>query len=162
MKRLFLISILLFGSFGCISSALRSVRSPLVHPFYRLEPEAPGDRGETFSPTHVHLVFVVWQGDELITAHPVFLASDTLAVRLEAIAGVASEPAEISLSEDFLEWAKVSPIRKQPSFRWLQITGKAGRDHMGLAPDGTLVVSQTVLDAILATNPTMLGYEEWK
>lgn len=31
-----------------------------------------------------------------------------------------------------------------------------------LAEDGTLVVSQTVLDAILATNPTMLGYEEWK
>jgi hypothetical protein len=33
---------------------------------------------------------------------------------------------------------------------------------MGLAADGSLVVSQTVLDAVLATNPTMLAYEEFK
>jgi hypothetical protein len=55
-------------------------------------------------------VFVVWQGDELITAHPVFLASDTLAATLEAVAGVVSKPAEISLSEDFLGWARVDSI----------------------------------------------------
>ncbi len=57
---------------------------------------------------------------------------------------------------------QVSPTRKQPRFRWLQIVGTAGRDHMGLAADGSLVVSQTVLDAVLATNPTMLAYEEFK
>lgn len=130
--------------------------------YYEVVPEVPGDRGEKFSPTHVHLVFVVWQGDELITAHPVFLASEALAANLQKIAGVSSKPAEISLSEDFLEWAEVAPARKLPTFRWLQIVGKAGRDHMGLTKEGALVVSQTVLDAILATNPTMLGYEEFK
>lgn len=101
----------------------------------------------------------MWQGDELVTAHPVFLASEELAAALKARAGVDSKPAEISLSEEYLEWNEVNPVRKLPRFRWLQIDGTAGRSPMGLTADGGLVVSQAVLDTILATNPTMLGWE---
>lgn len=130
--------------------------------YFHIQPEVPGERGERFSSTHVHLVFMGWMGDQLINCHPVFLATEALATKLKVIAGVESKPAEISVSEDHLEMeAELFPGRKLPSFRWLQVAGKAGESHLGLASDGSLVVSQTVLDALLATNPTLMGYEEF-
>lgn len=121
-------------------------------PFY-VEPEVAGGLGErTVLDTAVHpprverlqYEFAGWLGDPLLESFPCFIATEPLAAALDAAhaSGVRWAPVEVSLSEEFREQY---PGREVPPFRWLRVTGAAGVDDFGLAPDHRLVVSDRAL-----------------
>jgi hypothetical protein len=124
--------------------------------FYVLYPEVPGGFGRktifngSVQPPLVlslHYEFEGWNGDELVTTFPVLLVSERVADALKTaeIGGCTFEPAEISKSEQF---ELLRPETQLPVFRWMKVTGKAGKDEIGLSAQSSLVVSERVLNLL--------------
>jgi hypothetical protein len=94
-------------------------------------------------------VFDTWLGDDLVRAHPVFLATTRLKDTLETLPGPAgfhSAPIRVEASP-FLRHLR--PQLRLPTFWVLEIYGQAGRHALGLTSDHSLVVSQPALDCLV-------------
>jgi hypothetical protein len=130
-------------------------------PFYIVRPEVPGGLGEDTEMdhsgdrvrvTHLDYEFEGWLGDELITAHPAFAATATLADAFVAagLTGFRTRGMQVTRSEDFEE---SFPGRELPPFTELVIDGTVGVDDLAINDDSDLVLSQRALDILNTTNP---------
>lgn len=59
--------------------------------------------------------------------------------------GIELDRVEITTSDMFKE---LNPDKILPSFVWMRVLGKAGRDDFGISEDYRLVVSQRALNAL--------------
>jgi hypothetical protein len=103
-------------------------------------------RGSAGMPLYV---FDTWLGDDLVRAHPVFLATTRLKDTLETLpapTGFHSAPIRAERSA-FLRHHR--PQLHLPTFWALEIYGQAGRHPLGLGSDRSLVVSQAALDCLV-------------
>jgi hypothetical protein len=130
-------------------------------PYYVVSPEVPGqlgertvlDRsGERLRVTHLEYAFDGWLGDELITSHPAFAATRSLAGKFAeaGLSGLLLRAMEVSRSEQFDE---LHPDRELPEFVELVVTGEAGVDDFGINEENDLVLSRTALEILNTTHP---------
>ncbi len=126
--------------------------------FYELAPEVAGHLGpgtvldKTRHPPIVqvlHYEFDGWEGDELIEAFPCFIVTETMRRRIESAEanGCQFGRVKVSRSEEFEELHKG---RQLPPFVWLIVNGVAGQDDFGTSADGSLVVSERILQVMKA------------
>lgn len=122
--------------------------------FYRLEPEVAGVLGEGTvidAAAHpprieaVHYEITDWAGDDLVEAFPVYLVTDDLADTLvdSGLDAFRVRRATVTLSDEAQELLEG---RELPTFHWLEVTGQAGVDDLGVTDQGQLVVSEQALD----------------
>jgi hypothetical protein len=118
--------------------------------FLTIEPEASGFLVAGEPTNGVTCVFDTWLGDDMVRAYPAVLVRtpvrDAL-LSLDRRSGFEIARARIRAS---VFYRKHSPGKRLPVFWAVQVDGRAGRDDMGLTPAGVLVVSQRVLDVLLA------------
>jgi hypothetical protein len=130
-------------------------------PYYVVRPEVPGqlgdatelDRsGDRLRVKHLEYAFDGWLGDELITAHPAFAATKSLADKFAAadLTGFSARPMQVSRSDEFEEFY---PDRVLPEFVELVITGRPGVDDLGITDESDLVLSQRAVDILNTTAP---------
>ena len=118
--------------------------------YFVVEPEAAGAPAPGATADAVSCVFDAWLGDELVRAHPFLLATTSVGralLDLPEASGFRVLRARVRASAFF---RAQNPGRRLPPFWALAVDGEPGRDDMGLTPDGALVVSRRVLDALLA------------
>jgi hypothetical protein len=122
--------------------------------FYILEPEVAGHFGKaaivdtSVRPpvvTTFHYELDGWLGDDLLETISCFIVTDRMRSAIERIARVGYEFGfvQATTSEQFRE---LYPDRQIPKFWWLKVTGKAGKDDIGLSTDNRLVVRAEVLE----------------
>jgi hypothetical protein len=126
--------------------------------YFELEPEVAGGFGPMTTgnlrarPPQLekfNYEFEVWLGDPLLEAVGTFIVTDRLKERLiEARAsGVAFGDVEVTKAGIFLDMNGDRPL---PAFSWLQVTGRAGADDIGLSSSGLLVVSERIMNLLSA------------
>jgi hypothetical protein len=121
-----------------------------------IEPEVAGGLGKNtvmnrsvhppiVSKLHYH--FDGWLGDVLLETFPCFVVTETAKQKLQSLGatGATFDEVEVTASEQFRE---LYPNRQLPKFAWLRVQGTPGREDFGIAPDGRLVVSERVLEAL--------------
>lgn len=124
--------------------------------FFRLEPEVAGELVEgtvldaSASPPRVeavHFEITEWLGDDLVTSFPVFLVSEELATELveAGLGAFRVRQAAVTVSDEAQELLEGRAV---PTFRWLDVTGQAGVDDVGVTEQGELVVSEEVLELL--------------
>ncbi|MBY7903824.1 hypothetical protein KW507_22710 [Vibrio fluvialis] len=124
--------------------------------YFYIEPEVSGGFGDnsvmdtTVHPPKVyklHYQFDGWLGDELLESFPCFIISEALAQELERehLSGFTLEDVEVTKSEQFEE---LYPRKALSKFFWLQVTGSAAQDDLGIAEDHRLVVSESALNTL--------------
>jgi hypothetical protein len=93
--------------------------------------------------------FDVWPGDPILEAVSNFIVTDRLKeAPIEAHAsGVAFGDVEVTKAGIYLDMYGDRPL---PAFSWLQITGRAGKDDVGLSSSGLLVVSERIMHLLNA------------
>jgi len=130
---------------------------------YRLEPQVAGELGpdtdldtSTHPPKVKRLEFVLDQpeSDELVTSFPVFLVSAQLGSRIKKarLDGFKLAKASVGPSDNYRElYGKA----KHRDYRWLQVTGSAGRSDFWLDESFNLCVSDramTILEAAVLSD----------
>ncbi len=113
-----------------------------------VKPEDVGFRWER-SDQGPLLVLDAWLGDDLLSAHPSFLATQPLVEALRALpelVGLQLRLVRVARSS-FL--AQTRPTLELPPLWVLDIDGAPGTDDAGLTRDGSLVVSQRVMDVVV-------------
>ncbi|WP_109479806.1 hypothetical protein [Paraburkholderia sp. C35] len=124
--------------------------------FYYVEPEVAGGLGKdtvldstVHPPTVIKLHYQVinWLGDALLESFPALIITREAARALHesGASGFECRDVEITVSDSFKE---IYPERILPEFHWLAVTGKAGRNDLGVADDSRLVVSERALDVL--------------
>ena len=116
--------------------------------FFVLTPEDAG-RAEPAADGALPLyLFDTWLGDDLVRAHPLFLATSPLKESLETLPGPAGFRAvEVRVERSrFLRGQR--PNLRLPDFWALEIYGEAGVHALGLTADLSLVVSQAALELV--------------
>ena len=124
--------------------------------YFLIEPEVPGGLGENTildSSVHpprvdrLHIELSGWLGDAILEAFPCALATQFAAEALKAngITGIEFAELDVSASTEFRE---MYPARELPNLCWLKVTGVAGKNDFGIAPDLRLVVSEKALDVL--------------
>jgi hypothetical protein len=116
--------------------------------FFVVTPEDAGHPGPGGGDPAL-LVFDTWLGDDLVRAHPVFLVTTRLKDTLEALSG----PSGFTCARIRVERSRFlrsqRPALRLPAFWVLEISGAPGVHPLGLALDGSLVVSQAALDCLV-------------
>jgi hypothetical protein len=117
--------------------------------FLTVEPETSGYLipGKTANP--VRCVFDTWLGDDLVRAYPAVLARTPVKDALLSLrdrTGFEITRARIRASGFYRQH---SPGKRLPVFWAIQVSGRPGRDDMGITPAGVLVVSSRVLSLLL-------------
>ena len=137
--------------------------------YFTLEPEVAGNLGEqSVVDTSVHPPVVTsldyqfdgWLGDELLESFPCFLVTVPVGVALEAAAltGFTLAECTVSRSEQFEE---LHPGTALPEFRWLQVTGEAGVEDVGMSTDHCLVVSARAHEVLSGFRLEACDVEPW-
>jgi hypothetical protein len=124
--------------------------------FFVIQPEVPGGFGERTEllqrprtypiVKRLHFEFSYGtRGNDLITCHPVFMATKALAESLRGsrLSGFSLSQ-DIEVSVDPQVW-ELEPDFRAPVVEWLQVTGIPGSDDFGLTQIPDLVVSAAAL-----------------
>lgn len=137
--------------------------------FSYLEPEVAGGLGDdtvidhSVSPPQVERLnyeFEVWLGDELLESFPCFIVTERLAAEIKHLnaSGIRFADVKITRSPEFEE---LQPGESLPEFKWLQVFGTPGKDDFGIASDGRLVVSDTVLNRLKLYGLSHCDISDW-
>jgi hypothetical protein len=125
-------------------------RSGAVHEsrtaFFLVKPE---DAGHPDRERSGGFVFDTWLGDDLVSAQPDLLVTTPLKKDLESLdeaTGFGLSPARTSCSTFF---RRHKPQLTLPPFWAINVDGEPGNDDIGLTRDGSLVVSQRVMDVLV-------------
>jgi hypothetical protein len=94
-------------------------------------------------------VFDTWLGDDVVRAHPVLLVTAAAKAELERLAPTGVAAITAARGEPSIFFERHSPGRELPEFWAVRVTGEAGVDDLGLAPDGSVVISRRVLDVLM-------------
>jgi hypothetical protein len=128
--------------------------------FYKLDPEVAGHLGpdtvidRSTHPPIVHALHYEldgWPADDLITAFPCFIVTDTMKKLIEnaKASGCSFGRVKISTSEQFEELEEFHPNQQLPQFSWLIVHGVAQRDDLGTtATGGSIIVSERLLEVM--------------
>lgn len=119
-----------------------------------IEPEVAGGLGEhtvmdrsSHPPVvqRLHYRLEGWLGDALLETFPCFIVTEDAKASLvrAEVTGASFDLVEVSCSPEF-----ESTYNHLPTFEWLRVTGTAGKDDFGTAPDGRLVVSERALEIL--------------
>lgn len=131
------------------------IQSVTTH-YHALQSDVPDENGEhmqldtSVHPPriiHLHLTLDNWDGDEIIESFPVYVVTDRLGKALSN-AGLSSftlRNAEITLAPEEQAVLDRHGISELPNFQWLDVTGTAGRDALGITDRVQLVVSDSAL-----------------
>lgn len=142
--------------------------------FFILEPSVDGELGantdqsiDPISAQHaaqLEYAIDLWSGDDLITAHPYFLA--TLAFKEKALdsklTGAKFSTAAVSKSYHFNEFP-ANAGKALPRLFWLRATGTPGKDDIATTLKGSLVVSERcilILRALKIKNASVYRWDE--
>lgn len=111
--------------------------------------------------THFHYEFDVWLGDPLLETVGCFIATDALKEKIQSLGatGVSFSTVEVSKSGQFED---LSPNCTLPSFVWLQVRGRPGKDDFGLSSEHILVVSERILRLLEVSNMSHADVSEYK
>jgi hypothetical protein len=124
--------------------------------YFYLDPEVAGGLGRhTAMDVRAHppivkklnYEFECWLGDVILESFPCFIVTaeaGNVLIELGAT-GIELDRVEITTSDMFKE---LNPDKILPSFVWMRVLGKAGRDDFGISEDYRLVVSQRALNAL--------------
>jgi hypothetical protein len=121
--------------------------------YFYVEPEVAGGLGRNtvlnrraHPPivSKLHYQFDGWLGDALLESFPCFVVTELAKQRIQAaqLTGAAFDEVEVSKSDQFQE---LYPTRQLPRFAWFRVAGRPGKDDLGIAPDGRLVVSERAI-----------------
>jgi len=124
--------------------------------YFLLKPEVAGGFGENTIIDHsvkpykvikLHYEFAGWLGDDLLETYPCFIGTTILIEKLNefGFSGYLTDDVEISTSYEFRQF---HPDMILPEFRWIKIYGIARKDDFGLSEEGSLVVSNRVLNIL--------------
>jgi hypothetical protein len=93
--------------------------------------------------------FDFWKNDVLLSSSPTWIITVPAkhAVQSAKLTGVHFDSVEVSKSELF---DQLHPNQELPSFAWMKVDGKAGRDDFGIVRKTKLVISEHAL-ALLRT-----------
>jgi hypothetical protein len=138
--------------------------------YYILEPEVAGGLGELTvmdsskhppEVTKLHYEFEGWLGDEILETFPCYIVTSEVrdALEKQPVTGCSFEEATISILPVFRE---IYSDRYLPSFRWLKVHGTAGKDDIGLAADGRIVVSDAALAVLRRFRLDHCEVSEWQ
>ena len=117
--------------------------------FFVLTPEDAG-RAEPQAGEGTPLyLFDTWLGDDLVRAHPLFLATTSLKDSLETLPGPTGfHSARVRVQRSlFLQGQR--PKLSLPEFWALEVYGEAGLHALGLSAARSLVVSQGALERLV-------------
>lgn len=117
--------------------------------FLSIEPETSGFLTRGGEAGRVDCTFDTWLGDDLVRAYPAVLARTRVKEALLALEGRSGFEITRARVRASTFYRKHSPGKRLPVFWAIQVSGRAGRDDMGLTPAGVLVISRRVLDALL-------------
>lgn len=118
--------------------------------FFVLRPEDAGHPEPPRTSEEPLYVFDTWLGDDLVGAHPHFLVTAALKASLETLAEPTGFRASHARTRPSLFLERQRPELSLPTFWKLEIDGAAGVHDLGLTADGSLVVSQRVLDHLVS------------
>ena len=116
--------------------------------FFYVQPEVAG-AGASGLPSSPVCVFDTWLGDDLVRAHPLFLVTTPLMRALRALenpSGFSMARVRIRSSPFFRRY---SPKRRLPVFWSIRAGGSPGCADVAVTVDGSLVVSQRVLEIFM-------------
>lgn len=121
---------------------------PRRHVFFVVGPEEVGARWER-SDQGALLVLDAWLGDDLLSAHPMFLSTEPLVEALRALPGLTGAQPRLARVARSAFLAQTRPSLELPPLWTLEIDGRPGADDAGLTRDGSLVVSKRLMDVIV-------------
>ena len=138
--------------------------------YYTLRPEVAGGLGDgtvmdtTVHPPIVerlHYEFEDWLGDDLVESFPCFLVSEPLALRLAAedLGAFQLKDVAVTMTPEAEELLADTAF---PDFRWLDVSGTAGRDDVATDLTGLLVVSDQALAVLQEFNISNCGVEPFQ
>jgi hypothetical protein len=128
--------------------------------YYKVKPECCGWFGrrtlyagelETCPPTIYRLEyeFRSWPADHLLEVNCQFIATQELINALSALSPkVSGVHYEAVTATNTLEMRRERPGVEMPEYKWMKVTGQAGRDDFFVAKDHHLVISERILAAI--------------
>jgi hypothetical protein len=133
--------------------------------YFTVEPETAGAPVAAQSTGGVEFRFDGWLGDDMVRAHPAVLVRTEVKnalLGLDRAKGFEVMKARVRTSRFFRQQNRG---KRLPRFWVVDVSGRAGRDDMGLMPSGTLVVSRRVLDVLLGfriRRAVFAQYTPWK
>jgi hypothetical protein len=86
-------------------------------------------------------VFDTWLGDDIVRAHPLLLVTTPLKRELDALAGARGFSVGRARCQTSLFFRRHNPGRRLPPFWALRVDGDAGIHDVGLARDGSIIIS---------------------
>ena len=124
--------------------------------YWSIQPEVAGEIGEGSDVDYnVHPPIVRsleyelsdWLGDHILESFPVYVVSEQLgeALTRSGLRAFELRDCRITLSEDAQEILEGVEL---PKFKWLVVTGTAGREDLGVNDNARLVVSDQALEVI--------------
>ena len=116
--------------------------------FFVVRPEPAGYRQRRSGDTEV-LAFDTWLGDDMVRAHPLLLVTAPLMKALEALEGPTGFSLRRVRSEGSRFFRRNDSGRRLPRFWAVEVDGTPGVDDFGFDHDGSIVVSQRVLDVLM-------------
>lgn len=127
--------------------------------YYALRPDIAGQHGEhsvldtSVHPprvSHLHVEIDNWAGDDLIKTFPAHLVTEQLGKGLSEAGLRAFElrDVELVIAPEGEEIARELNLPSFPNFQWLDVTGTAGQDDIGITARARLVVSERALDLL--------------
>jgi hypothetical protein len=97
----------------------------------------------------LHYEFTSFPTGELVSVSCIFVATESLAETVKSLnprpTGVTFEDIAVTTTYEFRQ---NHPDRELPPFKWFKVTGKAGKEAVGMSADNQLVVSEAVLRSI--------------
>lgn len=137
---------------------------------YVVEPEVAGGLGENsvldhsttpMTVTRVHYELEGWLGSQLITSHPVYLASDRFVEVMTGagLTGFTTDTAEVTLTDIGAEFVDADTL---PHFVWFKVTGRIGTDDFALDAKADLVVSERALALVQPLLGAEVFVEEYR
>ena len=94
-------------------------------------------------------VFDTWLGDDVVRAHPLVLVTTPVKEALEQLQSSSGFTVGPVGCETSLFFRRHNPGRQLPTFWAVHVNGEAGSDDVGLARDGSVVISRRVLDLLM-------------
>jgi len=129
--------------------------------FLILEPETSGTPAGGDADGGLY-VLDTWLGDDVVRAYPAVLATTPVKEALEDLSrstGFCMRRARVKQSKFFRQH---SPEKDLPEFWSVVVNGQPGRDDIGLTPEGGLVISQRVLEALLNFRLTQAVFGQYR
>jgi hypothetical protein len=116
--------------------------------FFVVRPEPAGHRRRRSGDIDV-LALDTWLGDDMVRAHPLVLVTALLMKGLEDLDGPTGFAFRRVRSGGSRFFRRNDPGRRLPRFWAVEVSGAPGVDDFGFDSDGSIVVSQRVLDVLM-------------